>query len=171
VSFQEYFAEFFCRKCDRKICQECDEGEILRVLPLNVCRDLEAAFDVTTLVLFAIPPCAVIHMIPEKTVHERIQLKQPEAAVQSTMMSDNFSPQVARSMSIDTTATPHFTLSADFGVEQNSHVFHTSVASATVMQMQGKEAFHQQLESTLHQQQVFLLHTVWSILIDVAFIT
>lgn len=25
-SSQEYFAEWFCRKCDRKICQECDEG-------------------------------------------------------------------------------------------------------------------------------------------------
>eukprot|EP00277_Geminigera_cryophila_P043544 CAMPEP_0173073804 /NCGR_PEP_ID=MMETSP1102-20130122/10628_1 /TAXON_ID=49646 /ORGANISM="Geminigera sp., Strain Caron Lab Isolate" /LENGTH=429 /DNA_ID=CAMNT_0013942729 /DNA_START=41 /DNA_END=1327 /DNA_ORIENTATION=+ len=122
---EEYFAEFFCRKCDRKICQECDE---------------------------------VIHMIPEKTVHERIQLKQPEAAMQSTMMGDNFSPQGAPSMPIDTTATPQFTLSADYGVEQNSHGFQTSVASATVMQMQGKEAFHQQLESTLHQQQTVLGH-------------
>ena len=43
---EEYFAEFFCRKCDRKICQECDE---------------------------------VIHMIPDKTTHERFPLKPPEA--------------------------------------------------------------------------------------------
>ena len=39
---EEYIAEWFCRKCDRKICQECDE---------------------------------VIHLIPEKTVHQRVRLR------------------------------------------------------------------------------------------------
>eukprot|EP00960_Hanusia_phi_P045726 757403-Hanusia_phi.AAC.6 len=39
---EEYIAEFFCHKCDRKICVECDE---------------------------------VIHLIPEKTVHQRVPLR------------------------------------------------------------------------------------------------
>ena len=93
---EEYFAEFFCRKCDRKICQECDE---------------------------------VIHMIPDKTTHERFPLKPPEA---------------------DTPAGEVVDLGTFRGDEQIQR------PQTTMSPNDVHGAFHNKLQSTLSEQQAVL---------------
>lgn len=130
---------------------------------------------------------AVIHMIPEKTVHQRIRLVVAPAAQSSTIAGDSSVPQpTTAAPSIDDHVSSAQTLSANARVQlggataevstacvhsdsctclakarsNNTGVLtrvpgmQASVASATVMHLQGKDSFQAQLESTLHQQQV-----------------
>jgi hypothetical protein len=101
---EEYFAEFFCRKCDRKICQECDE---------------------------------VIHMIPEKTVHQRIALKPPDPppAVPSS--------QIAGLAAAD-----------PGGMQYGGSELGGDLTYGTNVNVKSAHSFHRELESTIHKQQV-----------------
>jgi len=127
---EEYFAEFFCRKCDRKICQECDE---------------------------------VIHMIPEKTIHQRIQLRPGTQNDKCTPAASSFShsPQHASMAPAQRVSIPPVAsqLGGDASATVSYLAFNTepqAVATASMMHFQDKHSFQRQLESTIYQQQTVL---------------
>ena len=136
---QEYLTEFFCRKCDRKMCQECDVGETLDWLqnPPPTC-DCSVSELLTRVALGPLSALlvAVIHMIPEKTVHQRIALKQPTPAVPSTQSA--------------TIGDSHAQVSDNaVGLELGS-----DSAYGRNVQVKALGAFQGDLESTIHKQQV-----------------
>ena len=100
----------------------------------------------------------VIHMIPEKTVHQRIKLVVALSTQNSAAgAGDSFAPQPSTAApSIDDHLSAAQSSSAHACEQLGGDASSQILASATVMHLQGKDSFQAQLESTLHQQQEVL---------------
>ena len=100
---------------------------------------------------------AVIHMIPEKTVHQRIRLVVAVSTQNNAGAGDSFAPQPSTAApSIDDHLSAAQSSRAHACEKLGGDASSQIIASATVMHLQGKDSFQAQLESTLHQQQEVL---------------